>query len=55
MVDIELLANALRAKGHAVDHAHKIPDNAGAYELSVDGQVLTLDQARALLDDETGA
>lgn len=55
MVDLELLANALRAKGHTVLHGHKIPDNAGAYELEVDGQVLTLEQARALLEDETAS
>lgn len=50
MVDLDLLTNALRAKGHAVEHVHKIPDNAGEYELEVDGQVLTLEQARALLE-----
>ena len=55
MVDLELLANALRAKGHAVEHGHKIPDNAGEYELQVDGRVLTLEQARGLLDEEAGS
>lgn len=52
MVDLELLADALRSKGHTVTHAHKIPDNAGAYELEVDGRVLTLEEARALLEDQ---
>ena len=51
MVDTELLVQALRDKGHVVEHAHRIPENAGAYELSVDGTVLTLEQARALLEN----
>ncbi len=50
MVDTELLAAALRSKGHTVVHAHKIPDNAGEYEFEVDGRVLTLEQARQLLE-----
>lgn len=53
MVDLDLLTNALRAKGHAVEHAHKIAANAGDYELQVDGRMLTLEQARALLEEET--
>lgn len=55
MVDLELLAAALRAKGHTVQHGHKIPDNAGEYEVEVDGRVLTLEQARALLEAETAS
>lgn len=53
MLDEELLAAALRSKGHTVAHIHKISDNAGEYEVEVDGRVLTLEQARALLEDET--
>ena len=49
MVDIELLAQVLRRNGHKVEHVHAVPENAGAYELTVDGNVLNLEQARALL------
>ena len=56
MVDTELLANALRAYGHTVSSYFKTPANAGEYEFTVDGNVLTLEEARALLatDEETG-
>ena len=53
MLDEDLFAAALRSKGHTVAHIHKIPDNAGEYEVEVDGRVLTLEQARALLEEET--
>lgn len=53
MVDVDLLMKSLRARGYAVEHGHPIAENAGAYELQVDGRVLTLEQARALLEEET--
>lgn len=56
MVDTDLLANQLRAYGHTVTHYYKVPDNAGTYEFVVDGNILALEEARALLaaDEESG-
>ncbi len=56
MVDIELIANQLRAYGHTVTHIHNAPNNGGTYEFTVDGNIVTLEEARALLaaDEETG-
>lgn len=52
MVDIDLITQELRALGHTVQHAHSIPSNAGDYEFTVDGKILTLAQVRALLETE---
>lgn len=56
-VDTELLVHSLRKRGHAVDGVIKVPDNAGDYEFIVDGNTLTLEEARALLerDQERGS
>lgn len=56
MVDLDLLANQLRAYGHTVTSYFAVPANAGEYEFTVDGKVLTLAETRALLaaDEETG-
>lgn len=48
-VDTELLVESLRKRGHTVDGVIKVPDNAGDYEFIVDGQTITLEEARALL------
>ncbi len=54
MVDIELLVQALRNAGHRVEDVHHVPENAGDYELTVDGNVLNLEETRRLLEqDET--
>jgi hypothetical protein len=54
MVDIDLLVQALRQHGHNVEHVFSVPDNAGAYEFTIDGNLLNLEEARALLEaDET--
>ena len=54
MVDIDLLVAALRERGHRVEEVISVPENAGVYELTIDGNVLNLEQARALLEaDET--
>jgi len=50
MVDIDLLVNTLRAKGHNVRDVHHVPENAGEYELTIDDNVLNLEQARHLLE-----
>ena len=56
MVDTDLLVNQLRLYGHTVTQVHKTPANAGEYEFTIDGNILTLGEARALLadDEETG-
>lgn len=56
MVDIELILQQLRAFGHTVTHTFATPSNAGDHEFIVDGNVLTLEEVRALLaaDDESG-
>jgi hypothetical protein len=50
MVDIDLIVQTLRQHGHTVEHVFSVPDNAGAYELVVDGNTLNLEEARALLE-----
>ena len=50
MVDIDLLVKALRSKGHTVEHVHGVPENAGEYEFTIDGNPLTLEEARDLLE-----
>jgi hypothetical protein len=52
MVDIDLLVEALRNRGHRVEDVISVPDNAGVYELTIDGTALNLEQARSLLEQE---
>ena len=54
-VDTELLVHSLRKRGHTVDGVIKVPDNAGDYEFIVDGETLTLEEARALLERDQAA
>ena len=53
MVDTELIAHQLRERGHNVTGVTAIPSNAGEYEFHVDGTMLTLEQARELLESES--
>jgi hypothetical protein len=50
MVDIDLLVKMLRRYGHTVESVIPVPENAGDYELSVDGNLIPLELARRLLD-----
>ena len=52
MVDIDLLVQDLRNKGYDVRDVNSVPANAGGYELTVDGTVLNLDEARELLETD---
>lgn len=52
MVDIDLLVQHLRAKGHDVRSVHRVPDNAGEYEFIIDDNVLNLEDARRLLEQD---
>jgi hypothetical protein len=50
MVDTGLLVEVLRSHGHAVGNVIPVPSNAGEFEFEVDGEMLTLDEARALIE-----
>ena len=50
MVDIDLLVKMLRRYGHTVESVIPVPENAGEYELSVDGNLIPLELARRLLE-----
>ncbi len=50
VIDINLLVQALRKRGHTVETVIPVPENAGDYELSVDGNVIPLEEARRLLE-----
>jgi hypothetical protein len=52
MIDTDLIVQDLRSLGHTVGHVISIPENAGEYEFLVDGQILTLQQVRELLESE---
>ena len=52
MVDIDLIVQILRQHGHRVESVFPVPDNAGEYELIVDGNTLTLEEARQLLEKD---
>ncbi len=54
MIDTDLIVKALRSRGHEVGHVIPTPANAGQFEFEVDGDKLTLEEARALIaDDDT--
>jgi hypothetical protein len=52
MVDIDLLVEALRQHGHTVERVIHVPENAGEYELTIDGNALNLEEARAVLEKD---
>ena len=49
-IDVELIAQTLRNRGHVVNNIIPVPDNAGEYEFEVDGTILTLAETRDLLE-----
>jgi hypothetical protein len=49
-IDVELIAQTLRERGHEVGNIITVPDNAGEYEFEVDGELLSLVEARELLE-----
>ncbi len=53
MVDTALIAQELRDRGHKVENITKLPENAGSWEFEVDDRILTLDEARALLEADS--
>ena len=52
MIDIDLIVQTLRQNGHRVESVFSVPDNAGEYELIIDGNTLTLEEARQLLEQD---
>ena len=50
MVDIDLLVTVLKRRGHTIGTVHRVAENAGEYELDVDGTVIPMEEARALLE-----
>ena len=55
MLDIELFLSQLRHRGHTVGSVIPLPENAGDYEFQIDGQMLTLAEARLLLEQDQPA
>jgi hypothetical protein len=52
MVDIDLIVQTLRQHGHRVDSVISVPENAGEYELVIDGNAFNLEEARELLEHD---
>ena len=53
MIDTDLIVKLLRSHGHKVDSVFHVPENAGEFEFSVDGVLLSLDETRHLLEQDT--
>jgi hypothetical protein len=54
MIEIDLVVLALRRQGYTVGDVISVPENAGEYEVYVDGELLSLAEVDALLEkDET--
>ena len=53
MIDTDLIVKALRERGYTVDNVIPVPENAGEFEFSVDGVLLSLDETRHLLEQNT--
>lgn len=51
MVDFDTLVQSLNNYGFAVERVFEVPSNAGDAELIVDGQLISLSEARQLLAD----
>jgi hypothetical protein len=49
MYDIDLLVKVLKERGHSVETVFPVPENAGDFELSVDGKLLQLGEVERLL------
>jgi hypothetical protein len=52
MIDTGLIVETLRRRGHTVESVIPTPENAGEYEFLVDGQMLSLEETRALMEDD---
>jgi len=52
MLDIDLLVQQLRLRGHKVDSVIPVPENAGEFEFVIDGKLLTLSDVRGTLEQD---
>lgn len=52
MLDIDLLVQQLRLRGHKVDSVIRVPENAGDFEFVIDGHLLTLSDVRGQLEQD---
>ena len=52
MLDIDLLVQQLRLRGHKVDSVIPVPENAGDFEFMIDGHLLTLSDVRGQLEQD---
>jgi hypothetical protein len=52
MLDIDLLVQQLRIRGHKVESVIPVPENAGDFEFLIDGKLLTLSDVRGTLEQE---
>lgn len=55
MIDTDLIVKSLRENGHAVERVFHVPENAGEYIFVVNGQEITLEEARALLERDAAS
>lgn len=53
--DTDLIVEMLRSRGHNVTHVIPVPENAGECEFTVDGDLLSLAEVRALIDQDAKA
>jgi hypothetical protein len=49
-VDIDLIVKELRNNGHTVEGVHRVPSNAGDYEMIIDGESYSLEETRQILE-----
>lgn len=52
MIDTGLIVKELKRRGHAVGNVIPLPENAGQWEFQIDGETLTLEQTRELMESE---
>jgi hypothetical protein len=50
VIDTELIMRTLRQAGHNVESSIPVPENAGEHEFLVDGEILSLEETRALME-----
>jgi hypothetical protein len=53
VIDTDLIVHTLRQRGHKVESVIPVPENAGEYEFLVDGELLTLEETRALMERDS--
>ena len=54
MIDVDLLVQVLRKRGHTVDTVFGTGENAGTCSLIVDGDLMAMSEARYLLEQDAG-